>query len=167
MAANPAERFKYPLEWDKTRNPRVTPLRDELLGSMRPSLVATFVAMGLILLIACTNVSALMLGQVEGRESELAVRSALGATSGRITQQLVIEALLLGVGAGAVGAGLAAAGFHVLAGGLPIGAWAANAAFDWTMFAAALAIAIVAVLLIALVPSVSLWRGELRGALSG
>ena len=150
LTAMLAERFKYPVEWDKTRNPKVTPLRDELLGPMRPALVATFVAMGLILLIACTNVSALMLGQVEGRTSELAVRSALGATSGRITQQLVVEALLLGVGAGAVGAGLAAAGFHVLAGALPIAAWGESATFDWTLSTVALATAIVAVVLIAL-----------------
>ena len=161
------ERFQYSEQWDVRQNAAIKPLRDELIGPMRPAVVATFVAMALILLIACVNVAALMLGQVEGRASELAVRSALGATRGRITQQLVVEALLLGLIAGGVGAGLAAVGFRMLAQALPIGAWAEAAQFDWTMFAVALAIAIAAVLLVALVPTVSLWRGGLRGAISG
>ena len=67
---------------------------------MKPALLATLVTMALILVIACTNVAALMLGQVEGRATELAVRSALGASRGRITQQLIVEALLLGALAG-------------------------------------------------------------------
>jgi len=168
LTAIMGERFRYDdPQWDKTRNPAVTPLRDALIGSMRPALIATLAAMGLILLIACVNVAALMLGQVEGRATELAVRSALGASQRRLTQQLVVEALLVGVGAAALGAGLAAAGFRVLARALPIGAWGETARFDWTMFGAALAIAIAAALLVVLVPSVSLWRGDLRGALSG
>jgi predicted permease len=167
LGAMLAERFEYSAEWDKSREPAVTPLRDELLGSMRPALVATLAAMGLILLIACANVAALMLGQVEGRSSELAVRSALGANRRRLTQQLVVEALLVGLGAGVVGAAFAAAGFGALARALPIGAWSESAAFDWRLFAAALAIAVAAVLLVVLVPSYSLWRGDLRDALSG
>ena len=102
------ERFQYSVKADKTKSPAVVPLRDDLLGAMRPAIVATFVTMALILLIACTNVAALMLGQVEGRSTELAVRAALGATRGRITQQLVVEALLLGMLAGAVGSLFAA-----------------------------------------------------------
>ena len=161
------ERFQYSERADKTKDAWVKPIRDELLGSMKPAIAATFVAMALILLIACVNVAALMLGQVEGRASELAVRSALGATHGRITQQLVIEAALLGALAGVVGGVAAAGGFRILAQALPIGAWAEAAAFDWTMFLVALVIAIAAVLLVALVPTMALWRGGLRGALSG
>lgn len=161
------QRFHYQIGADKTEHPAVTPLRDEMLGPVRPAIVATFVAMALILLIACTNVAALMLGQVEGRSSELAVRTALGATRGRITLQLTIEALLLGLVAGIVGAAFASLGFRLLAQALPIGAWAEHARFDWTTFVAALVIAVLAVLLIALAPAVSLRRGDLRGALSG
>jgi predicted lysophospholipase L1 biosynthesis ABC-type transport system permease subunit len=122
--------------------------------------------MALILLIACANVAALMLGQVDSRAGELAVRAALGADRRRLTQQLVAEALLVGGLAGTVGAVLAALGFRLLAGALPLGAWAENARLDWTLFAAAIAIAILAALGTALVPSVSLWRGDLRGALT-
>jgi len=161
------ERWKYDEKWDKTRNAFVTPLRSNLLGSLRPALAATFVAMALILLIACANVAALMLGQVEGRTTELAVRSALGATRRRLTQQLVVEAVLIGLGAGLAGAALAAVGFRVLASALPLGAWAESAGFDWTMFLVALGIAILAVLLVVLVPLTALSRGDLRLALGG
>ena len=161
------DRFTYSERGDKTKDAYVTPIREELLGSMKPAVLATFAAMALILLIACVNVAALMLGQVEGRSSELAVRSALGATHSRITQQLVVEALLLGLIAGIVGGTLAMLGFPTLAQALPIGAWRETASFDWTMFAAALAVSLVAVLGVVLVPASSLWRGGLRGAISG
>jgi predicted permease len=128
--------------------------------------VATLMAMVLILLIACVNVTALMLGQVEGRSSELIVRSALGATRSRITQQLVVEALLVGLLAAAAGGGLASVAFPVLARSLPIGAWKEAATFDWTLFAVALVLAMFAVLLVVLVATMSLWRGDLRGGLS-
>ena len=162
-----AERFKYDEGADKTKDAYVKPIREDLLGSMRPALIATLAAMGLILLIACVNVAALMLGQVEGRGAELAVRSALGASRGRLLQQLIIESLLVGLLAGGFGAALAASGFRLLAGALPIGAWAESAAFDWTLFLVALAIAVGAVLLVVIAPAMSLWRGDLRFALGG
>ena len=80
------ERFDYPAQWDKTKDARITPLRDDLIGAIRPALLATLGAMVLILLIACANVAALMLGQVEARSVEFAVRSALGASRRRLTQ---------------------------------------------------------------------------------
>ena len=161
------QRFQYATKADKTKDAKIVPMRDELLGAIRPAVVATFVAMALILLIACTNVAALMLGQVEGRAPELAVRAALGATRTRIAQQLTIEALLIGVAAAGVGGAFAALGFGVLARAMPLGAWGESASFDWTMFVAALGLALSAVLLISLVPALSLWRGDLRGALIG
>ena len=161
------ERFTYSERGNKLQDAWIKPLREVLVGGMKPAVYATFAAMALILIIACANVAALMLGQVEGRASELAVRAALGATHGRITQQIIVEALLLGAIAGVVGGGLAAVGFSTLARALPIDAWRETATFDWTVFGVALALAIIAVLAVALVPSTSLWRGGLRGAISG
>ena len=159
------ERFDYPAQWDKTRDAHITPLRDDIVGRMRPALLATLGAMALILLIACANVAALMLGQLDACTAEFAVRLALGANLRRLTQQLVAEAILIAGAAGVLGAVLAGGGFRVLARALPLGAWAESAAPDWTVFASALGIAVAAALLVVLVPTVSLWRGDLRGAL--
>jgi predicted permease len=161
-----SERFTYPQQWDKTKNAALTPIRDYLVGSLRPALLATLAAMGVILLIACANVAALMLTQVSRRAGELAVCSALGADRRRITQQLVAEALVLGAVSGGVGALLAAAGFRLLAGALPLGVWAERAVLDWTLFGAAIALAVLAALGVALIPALSLWRGDLREGLT-
>jgi predicted permease len=160
------ERYDYPAQWDKTKNAKVTPLREYLVGPMRPALLATLSAMGMILLIACANVAALMLGQVEGRSTELAVRSALGAERGRLIQQLVAESIVVGLLAGALGAAVAASGFHLLVGALPLGAWNKGAVLDWTVFGAAIAVALVCSVAIAVVPISALWRGDLRGVLA-
>ena len=115
------ERFDYPAQWDKTKDARITPLRDDVIGAMRPALLATLGAMALILLIACANVAALMLGQVDARSVEFAVRSALGASRRRLTQPLIVEALLIATAAGALGAALAWGGFTVVTRALPLG----------------------------------------------
>ena len=160
-----AEQFSYPEQWDKTRNAALEPIREALVGSLRPALLATLAVMVLILIIAAANVTALMLGQVDGRATELAVRSAIGADRGRLVRQVVVEALVLGVLAGAVGALLATIGFRAIVGAIPLGAWAEEASVDWMLLAVAIAVAIVAALAIALIAAVSVWRGDLRGAL--
>ena len=159
------DRFDYPPQWDKTKNAVLTPLRTDLVGSLRPALIATLVAMGLILLIACANVAALMLGQVEGRTTELAVRSALGANVVRLTKQLVAEAGLIGVAAGVVGAGLAGLAFRAIVSALPLGAWGESASLDWTVFGSAMAVAVLAATIVAVAPSVAMWRSDLRETL--
>jgi predicted permease len=159
--------FTYPPEWDKTKNPTLVPLREHLVGSLRPSLMATVAAMAVILLIACANVAALMLGQVESRAGELAVRTALGADRVRLTTQLLFEALALGLVGGVVGALAAIGGFDVLRQALPLGEWVDRARLDWTVFAVALAFAVMASLFVALFPALSLWRGDLRVVLAG
>jgi predicted permease len=166
LAATVGRRFDYPAQWNKRQNPYITPVRDDLVGAMRPAIFATLGAMGLILLIGCANVAALVLGQVDARATELAVRSALGATRQRLAQELLVEVLLVATGAGALGATLAWIGFAVVTDALPLGAWAESAAPDWRVFTSAMLIAIAAALLVMLIPTLSLYRGDLRRALS-
>lgn len=161
------ERFQYSAQWDKTRAPAITPLRESLMGAIRPALLATLAAMVLLLSMACVNASALMLGQVGGRSAELAVRAALGAGRRRLVQQIVIEALLIGALAGAAGAMLAASGFHLLLRALPLGALAETARLDWTLFWFAILASLLAAAVIALIPAVVVWRGSLSTSMSG
>jgi predicted permease len=154
-----ASNFQYPNpQWDKTRNAAVTPAREFFVGNVKPSLLATLSAMSVILLIACANVAALMLGQVDARSVEIALRAALGANRQRLIQQLVIESIFLGVLAGMTGAALAVVGFQVLVGSLPLGALADNARLDWTVFWASMASAVAAAVVVSLIPAATLWR---------
>lgn len=153
--------FQYPNpQWDKTRNPSIESVRESLVGDVRPSLLATLAAMAAILLIACTNVASLMLGQLDARGTDIAVRAALGANRQRLVQQLVAESLLIGGAAGLAGAAFAVIGFRVVVGALPLGALAETAALDWTVFWASMLAALLAALLVAIVPGVVLWRGS-------
>jgi predicted permease len=160
------EEFTYSEQWDKTRGAELTPVREALVGGVRPALLATLAAMGLILLIACANVAALMLGQVDRQSTEMAVRTALGAGRWRLVQQVVMESALVGLLAGVAGALLAAAGFRLLVGALPLGELAEGASLDWRVFASAIVIATLASLTVALVPSLSLWHGDVQHVLS-
>lgn len=154
------ERFDYPEQWDLSKNPSVTTAREFFVGDIRPSLIATLASMGVILLIACANVAALMLGQVDARAVEFALRAALGAHRQRLVQQLAFEALLIGVLAGIAGSGLATVGFAILVESLPLGAMADTARLDWSIFWASFLAAMGAALLIAIVPGVAVWRGS-------
>ena len=160
------EQFQYSEQWDKTRNATLTPVTEYLVGSLRPGLIATLMAMGLILLIGCANVAALMLGQMESRSSELTVQAALGAERGRLTQQLVVEAGLIGILAGVLGAGIAVGVYRLLLRTLPLSAWGESLSFNWTLFASAMVISLLASILISLVPAIALSRTNLRAGLT-
>jgi predicted permease len=160
------ERWDYPPEWDPTLAPELTPIRQRILGPVRPSVLALLAGMAALLLVASVNVSALMLGQVDARGGELALRRALGAGRKRVVQQVVIEALAIGLLAGVAGAALAAAGFRFLTGALPLGALAETASLDWGVFGSALAVALLAATGVALAPALSVTRRDPRSALA-
>jgi len=164
LAAMLDERFDYTAR-NKTKDRRITPVRDDVLGPMQPAVLATLAATVLILLIGCANVAALVLGQVDARSTEFAIRSALGANRRRLAQQLTVEVLIVAAVAGTLGAALAWVGFTVVTNALPLGAWASTSP-DWRVFLSAIAIAVIAALLVILVPIVSLYRGDLRSTLS-
>jgi putative ABC transport system permease protein len=153
IAARLGERFDYSTDWDKSRGAYTTPLRAHLFGDVRPVLRLLQGATALLLLMALVNVAALLLSRMVDRSHEMRLRTALGASPGRLVRQVVAEAMLIAGIAGGLGILLAAGGFRAVATRLPLGGgFGATIRLEPWLLGAALAAAVALGALVALAP---------------
>jgi predicted permease len=145
---------------------RAMPYQEVLTGPVRPVLYALLGALALVLLIACANVSNLLIARCLARRQEFAVRAALGAARMRLLRQMLAEGLLLsllGSGAGVILAEGAIEAVRSLPDGtIPL---ADTIAIRWTIVIVLAAVAMATTILSSLVPALLTWRSDPQAVL--
>jgi putative ABC transport system permease protein len=146
---------------------RVVPVLDTLTQEVRPALLLLLVAVGLLLVAAIGNVASVQLVRASTRHREMAIRAAVGATAGRLTRQLLIENVAVGLVGGAAGL-LFALGLHRSLPALlpPDFPRAEHIVLDWRVAVFAVGISIAAGALFGLGPSLHVRRLDLRESLA-
>ncbi len=141
----------------------IWPLRDTVVNDVRSSLLILLGTVTLVLLIACANVANLLLARATGRQREIAIRVAIGASRARIIGQLLTESLVLAGLGGALGLLVGYAGMRGLlllsAGNLPrVGEFGSSVTLDWRVLAFTLAVSLTTGILFGLAPALNAAR---------
>jgi putative ABC transport system permease protein len=143
----------------------VVGLHEQVVGDVRPLVVLLQLAVALMLAIGCANVANLILGQVAGRQGELAMRVALGASRGRLVRQLLAETMVIAVPGGILGLLLAAWGLDALVALAPAELpRAGEIAMDGTTLAFTLAVTLATALAFGIGPALSRSRASVADA---
>ena len=144
---------------------RMDPLQEDIVGGVRQALLVLQAAVAFVLLIACANLANLLVARADTRVREYAVRTALGATRGRLFRQMLTEGLILTAVASIAGAGLAWAGVRALVAVDPTAIpHTSEIGLDGSVLIFTLAMAVVTGLVFALVPLVHLGARRLSDA---
>jgi putative ABC transport system permease protein len=157
---SPSESPLIPLE-----NFTAIPLRDAVVGDVRPALYLLIGAVGFVLLISCANVSSLMLARATRRAREFAIRVALGAQRKQVILQLLTESVLLSLAGGVLGLVLGYLGVRELLavspGDIPrIGANGSSITLDWRIFLFTFLVSVFTGILFGLIPGVNASRAD-------
>lgn len=162
---------EYP-ETNQGRSAAVLGVRDVMFSSASsgssPVLLGStvlLVVVGIILLIACSNVANLLLARSAGRQQEIAVRLALGASRQRLIRQLLTESVFLGLLSGVVGLLVGYAALHLLWSALPSTANFSSPKFDSTVFIFAFVISLATGFLFGVIPAFQASRGNVADVL--
>ncbi|MGE5732594.1 MAG: ADOP family duplicated permease [Gemmatimonas sp.] len=160
---------EYP-ESNAGRDSQIVPLRDELVGSVRPLLLVLYGAVAVVLLVACANVANLLLMRGTDRQREIAVRVALGAGRGRLVRQLLTESMLLSIAGATLGLVLAQVGVRSLLAAIPMATRARfpallTAGVDANVVVYSIVISIVAGLAFGLAPALRTSRTSVQEVL--
>src|SRR6185436_7535636 len=106
---------------DGGRDIQLVSVREDLVGASRKALLVIQGAVGLVLLVACANVSSLLIARATRRRRELTIRAALGATRGNLVVQLMTESAALGIAGGVLGLVISSWLVSALVGAMPDG----------------------------------------------
>ena len=158
-------RREFPNAMSKGATFDLQPLREALIGNTRTVFFVLLVAVAFVLLIACSNLATLVLLQGSTRRREIAIRTAIGASRGRIVRQLLTENMLLSLVAGVLGLGLGWLAVRALVAnisGLP--RLLDSVTLDWRVVAFTTALSVMTALLFGLVPALRMSRADLGAA---
>jgi putative ABC transport system permease protein len=143
------------------------PLVDAIVGDLKPTLIIALAATVLLLLLACVNVTNLLLARSTARSREVAIRAALGAGRWRIVRQLAIESLLLALAGAAIGIAIARAGVRVLLAIAGSRLPRLDAVpFDARVLSFAIAVTVVTAVAVALTPAIRLIGADITALMN-
>ena len=144
----------------------IQPLQEALVGNVRPMLLVLLGAVILIVLIVSLNIANLFLARASGRQQEMAVRSALGASRGRVIRQMLTESMLLSVSGGAAGVLTTVGTLGLILRLVPSNIPRLNEVrIDWVVLAFALAISVLTGLAFGLAPALQSAKAALSSAI--
>ena len=159
------------MEWNNARtkvrtSARAAPLQADTVGGTGAMLWILLGAVGVLLIIACVNVASLFLARGAARETELAVRAALGCSRGLLVRQLLVESLLLSLAGGVAGLLLARAVSDVLLAAAPeVVARASHGALERSVLAFSFGVALLAGIAFGVAPALQVTRPDLERVL--
>ena len=149
------------------RSAEARPILDTVVSDVRPILLVLLGAVALVLLIACANVANLLLARSAGRQPEVTLRHALGASRARLVGQLLVESAVLALGGAAVGLLLAWVGLKALTAGLSAGLPAAGGiGLDGNVLLFTLGLSMLTALIFGLTPALQSTRGNVHARLA-
>ena len=161
-----AERLSkvYPKDYPKRFNVRTDTLASDVVGDFKPMLYILLAAVGMLLLIACSNVANLLLARATAREREIAIRASIGASRGRLIRQLLVESSVLAAAGGAFGCLFAYWGLKVVMAVMPPDTLPSESVIELNspVMLFTVAVIMITTLLCGLAPALHAVRGELQ-----
>src|SRR3954469_2653985 len=166
MSAQQIKNFASDYPPGSTRKVQISPLQESLVGNVRPALLLLMGAVVLVVLIASVNLANLLLARASGRQREISLRLALGASRPRMIRQMLTESVLLSLVAGVVGVLTAEACLHFLLHFVPFNLpRESEISIDWVVLGFAVLISFVTGLVFGLAPAIQSTKADLIGAL--